>query len=308
MKEFFITDKPLNGINYCIFLISESFFAMEPSNNISRLIEIMRALRDPETGCPWDKKQDFKLIIPYTIEEVYEVADAIERNDKYDLCEELGDLLLQVVYYAQMAEEEGSFNFGDVVYAITKKMIRRHPHVFGSPEQRKKGLIKGEWERIKKEEKAERSEKRQLANLPDDTPKGYLASVKSAQPLEKEAIALQQRAAEVGFDWTDPAPIFEKMDEEVKELKDALQSKNEKDIEDEFGDVYFTLLNLSRRIGVSPQTALKNANQKFRYRFNFIENELSKNNKSLNDASLDEMEKLWNEAKVESRQKQQNPQ
>ena len=308
MKEFFITDKPLNGINYCIFLISESFFAMEPSNNINRLIEIMRALRDPETGCPWDKKQDFKSIIPYTIEEVYEVVDAIERNDKYDLCEELGDLLLQVVYYAQMAEEEGSFNFGDVVYAITKKMIRRHPHVFGSPEQRKKGLIKGEWECIKKEEKAERSEKRKLANLPDDTPKGYLASVKSAQPLEKEAIALQQRAAEVGFDWTDPAPIFEKMDEEVKELKDALQSKNEKDIEDEFGDVYFTLLNLSRRIGVSPQTALKNANQKFRYRFNFIENELSKNNKSLNDASLDEMEKLWNEAKVESRQKQQNPQ
>lgn len=281
---------------------------MEPSNNIDRLIEIMKALRDPETGCPWDQKQDFKSIIPYTVEEVYEVADAIERNDKYDLCEELGDLLLQVVYYAQMAEEEGSFNFGDVVYAITKKMIRRHPHVFGSSEQRKKGLIKGEWERIKKEEKAERSEKRKSANLPDDTPKGYLASVKSAQPLEKEAIALQQRAAEVGFDWTDPAPIFEKIDEEVNELKDALQSKNKKDIEDEFGDVYFTLLNLARRLGVSPRTALKNANQKFRYRFNFIENELNKNNKRLNDASLDEMEKLWNEAKVESRRKQPNPQ
>ena len=281
---------------------------MEPSNNIDRLIEIMKALRDPETGCPWDQKQDFKSIIPYTVEEVYEVADAIERNDKYDLCEELGDLLLQVVYYAQMAEEEGSFNFGDVVYAITKKMIRRHPHVFGSSEQRKKGLIKGEWERIKKEEKAERSEKRKSANLPDDTPKGYLASVKSAQPLEKEAIALQQRAAEVGFDWTDPAPIFEKIDEEVNELKDALQSKNKKDIEDEFGDVYFSLLNLARRLGVSPRTALKNANQKFRYRFNFIENELNKNNKSLNDASLDEMEKLWNEAKVESRRKQPNPQ
>ncbi len=281
---------------------------MEPSNNIDRLIEIMKALRDPETGCPWDQKQDFKSIIPYTVEEVYEVADAIERNDKYDLCEELGDLLLQVVYYAQMAEEEGSFNFGDVVYAITKKMIRRHPHVFGSAEQRKKGLIKGEWERIKKEEKAERSEKRKSANLPDDTPKGYLASVKSAQPLEKEAIALQQRAAEVGFDWTDPAPIFEKIDEEVNELKDALQSKNKKNIEDEFGDVYFSLLNLARRLGVSPRTALKNANQKFRYRFNFIENELNKNNKSLNDASLDEMEKLWNEAKVESRRKQPNPQ
>ncbi|MBI0021140.1 nucleoside triphosphate pyrophosphohydrolase [Bartonella sp. W8097] len=281
---------------------------MEPSNNIDRLIEIMKALRDPETGCPWDQKQDFKSIIPYTVEEVYEVADAIERNDKYDLCEELGDLLLQVVYYAQMAEEEGSFNFGDVVYAITKKMIRRHPHVFGSSEQRKKGLIKGEWERIKKEEKAERSEKRKSANLPDDTPKGYLASVKSAQPLEKEAIALQQRAAEVGFDWTDPAPIFAKIDEEVNELKDALQSKNKKDIEDEFGDVFFSLLNLARRLGVSPRTALKNANQKFRYRFNFIENELNKNNKSLNDASLDEMEKLWNEAKVESRRKQPNPQ
>ncbi|WP_297327598.1 nucleoside triphosphate pyrophosphohydrolase [uncultured Bartonella sp.] len=275
---------------------------MEPSKNIERLLEIMEALRHPETGCPWDKEQNFETIIPYTIEEVYEVADAIARDDKYDLCDELGDLLLQVVYYSRMAEEEGSFNFGDVVQAITKKMIRRHPYVFGNEKQRQKGLVKGEWERIKAEEKSERKEKRKLKGLPDDTPKGYLAHVKTAQPLEKESIALQQKAAEVGFDWSTPAPIFDKIDEELTELKEALELGNNDNILDEFGDVYFTLLNLARRLDISPNLALKRANKKFRYRFNYIENALAKKNRNLNDASLDEMENLWNEAKYKHRE------
>lgn len=275
---------------------------MEPSKNIERLLEIMEALRHPETGCPWDKEQNFETIIPYTIEEVYEVADAIARDDKYDLCDELGDLLLQVVYYSRMAEEEGSFNFGDVVQAITKKMIRRHPHVFGNEKQRQKGLVKGEWERIKAEEKSERKEKRKLKGLPDDTPKGYLAHMKTAQPLEKESIALQQKAAEVGFDWSTPAPIFDKIDEELTELKEALELGNNDNILDEFGDVYFTLLNLARRLDISPNLALKRANKKFRYRFNYIENALAKKNRNLNDASLDEMENLWNEAKYKHRE------
>lgn len=275
---------------------------MEPSKNIERLLEIMEALRHPETGCLWDKEQNFETIIPYTIEEVYEVADAIARDDKYDLCDELGDLLLQVVYYSRMAEEEGSFNFGDVVQAITKKMIRRHPHVFGNEKQRQKGLVKGEWERIKAEEKSERKEKRKLKGLPDDTPKGYLAHVKTAQPLEKESIALQQKAAEVGFDWSTPAPIFDKIDEELTELKEALELGNNDNILDEFGDVYFTLLNLARRLDISPNLALKRANRKFRYRFNYIENALAKKNRNLNDASLDEMENLWNEAKYKHRE------
>ena len=277
---------------------------MEPSKNISRLIEIMKALRDPKSGCAWDKGQTFKTIIPYTIEEVYEVVDAIDRNDKFDLCEELGDLLLQVVYYARMAEEEGSFDFGDVVYAITKKMIRRHPHVFGSEEQKKRGLVKGDWDRIKKEEKAERLQKRKAANLPDDTPTGFLASVKTAQPVEKEAVALQNKAAEVGFDWTEPEPIFHKIDEELLELKEALETGNKDNIRDEFGDVYFTVLNLARRLGITPEQSLKQANNKFRYRFKFIEEALAKHNKKLEDANLDEMEDLWNEAKLEQYLKQ----
>ncbi|WP_297323197.1 nucleoside triphosphate pyrophosphohydrolase [uncultured Bartonella sp.] len=276
---------------------------MKPSKDIRRLNEIMAALRDRETGCPWDKIQDFKTIIPYTIDEVYEVIDAINRNDKYDLCEELGDLLLQVVYYARMAEEEGSFNFDDVVYAITEKMIRRHPHVFGNDKQKQTGLIDEAWQRIKAQEKTERRNRRTAAGLPDDTPTGFLSDVKTAQPLDKEAIALQKKAAQIGFDWSTPKPIFDKFDEELAELKTALHSGDHEQIEQEFGDVYFTLLNLARKLNLSPDQCLAKANKKFRYRFGFIEHALNKNNKSLDKATLNEMEDLWNEAKLTERKK-----
>lgn len=272
---------------------------MKPTRNITDLLRIMERLRDPETGCPWDVKQSFETIVPYTIEEVYEVADAIHRNDKVDLCDELGDLLFQIVYYARMAEEEGSFNFGDVVFAITKKMIRRHPHVFGSETQRQTGLVDGEWDRIKAEEKAERTERRRIAGLEDDTPTGYLASVKNAQPVDKEAIKLQEKAAKVGFDWTTPKPILDKLNEELSELVEALSSNNKNRIEEEFGDVYFTLINLARRLTIDPEKALEKTNKKFRKRFGFIENALSKMNKNLDKTSLEEMEKLWNAAKKE---------
>ena len=271
---------------------------MTPSQNIDQLLKIMAMLRDPETGCPWDVEQDFNSIIPYTIEEVYEVVDAIQRGDRIDLCDELGDLLLQVVYYARMAEEEGSFDFGDVVFAITKKMLRRHPHVFGSKEQRQIGLLKGQWENIKSQEKAERIERRQAAGLANDTPIGFLAEVKTAQPAEKEAKALQEKAATVGFDWSTPQPIFDKMSEEIDELKEAISLNDRDQIEAEFGDIYFVLINLARKLDIDPQKALLRTNQKFRDRFDFIEKTLAKEHKPLADADLQELEALWNKAKT----------
>lgn len=271
---------------------------MTPSKNIDQLLKIMAMLRDPETGCPWDVEQDFNSIIPYTIEEVYEVADAIQRGDRIDLCDELGDLLLQVVYYARLAEEEGSFNFGDVVFAITKKMLRRHPHVFGSKEQRQIGLLKGQWEDIKSQEKAERIERRQAAGLADDTKKGFLAKVKTAQPPEKEAKALQEKAATVGFDWATPQPIFDKMNEEIGELKEAISLNDRDQIEAELGDIYFVLINLARKLDIDPQKALLRTNQKFRNRFDFIEKSLAEENKPLTDADLQELETLWDKAKT----------
>lgn len=271
---------------------------MKPSYDIDRLIEIMAALRHRESGCPWDIEQTFETIIPYTIEEAYEVADAIQRKDRVDLCDELGDLLLQVVYHARMAEEEGSFNFNDVVYAITSKMIRRHPHVFGNQENCNIGMVNEIWGQIKNEEKTERRLKREKLGLPDDTPKGYLGKVKSAQPVFREAMALQEKAAEVGFDWTTTAPIFDKISEELGELVEATKQDDASHIEAEFGDLYFAILNLARRLGIDPEKALAQTNKKFRTRFAFIENALDKQSHSLDEASLEEMEKLWQQAKT----------
>jgi nucleoside triphosphate diphosphatase len=271
---------------------------MIPSRDIARLIEIMAALRTPVTGCPWDLEQDFSSIAPYTIEEAYEVADAIARGDKDDLREELGDLLLQVVYHARMAEEEGSFDFGDVVEAVTRKMIRRHPHVFGDETARGAGMAKGMWEAIKAEEKAEKRAARLSRGLdPEDNGKGYLDGIPLALPGLVRALKLQQKAARVGFDWSEAEPILDKIEEEIGELREAMEAGRKDEIKDEFGDLIFAVVNLGRHLGVEAEDALRGTNDKFRDRFHAVERALTERGESLEAASLDEMEALWQAAK-----------
>jgi ATP diphosphatase len=271
---------------------------MKPSKDISRLIEIMAALRAPKTGCPWDIEQDFNTIAPYTIEEAYEVADAIQRGDLDDLREELGDLLLQVVYHAQMAEEANEFSFPDVVEAITTKMIRRHPHVFGDEKARSAGMAKGMWEKIKAEEKAEKRQARLARGLdPEDHGKGYLDSVPVNLPALTRALKLQEKASRVGFDWGEAAPILDKIEEEIAELREALASGDTASIKDEFGDTLFALVNLGRHLKLDSEAALSGTNDKFRQRFHHVEQALKDNGHSLEAATLEEMEALWQQAK-----------
>lgn len=271
---------------------------MQPSREISRLIEIMTALRTPDTGCPWDLEQDFATIAPYTVEEAYEVADAIERNDLDDLREELGDLLLQVVYHAQMASEAGAFEFGDVVEAITTKMIRRHPHVFAGARASDGGMAKGQWERIKAEEKAEKRARRVARGLPaEDHGSGYLDSVPTALPALTRALKLQQKAAKVGFDWKEAEPILAKIEEEIAEFRQAIRDGDAAAKADEIGDVLFSVVNLGRHLDLDPETSLHGTNAKFRKRFHAVEAALKADNRSLDGASLDEMEALWQQAK-----------
>ncbi|MEM7214774.1 MAG: nucleoside triphosphate pyrophosphohydrolase [Pseudomonadota bacterium] len=277
---------------------------MSPSRDISRLLEIMSALREPETGCPWDLVQDFNSISPYTVEEAYEVADAIERNDMEDLRLELGDLLLQSVYHAQMAQEAGHFDFGDVVEGITAKMIRRHPHVFGTEdvtaeEYSAKGMAKGTWERIKAEEKAEAAALREQKGLsPKKSGTSILDDVPGTLPALASAVKLQKKAARVGFDWGDPKPVLAKIREEIDELETEIQSENSNTIAEELGDLLFAVTNLARHLEIDPEFALRTANNKFRKRFSYIEDSLRKSGVPLADASLDQMEALWNEAKA----------
>jgi ATP diphosphatase len=271
---------------------------MKPSKDISRLIEIMAALRAPKTGCPWDIEQNFSTIAPYTIEEAYEVADAIARGDFDDLREELGDLLLQVVYHAQMAEEIGEFAFGDVVEAITTKMIRRHPHVFGDEKARSAGMAKGMWEKIKAAEKAEKRDARIARGLdPEDHGKGFLDSVPVALPALTRALKLQEKAARVGFDWSEAAPILDKIEEEIGELREALATGDAAPIKDEFGDMLFAVVNLGRHLKLDAEAALSGTNEKFRSRFHYVEQALAASGGSLEKATLDEMEALWQQAK-----------
>lgn len=270
---------------------------MEASKDISRLLEIMVALRTPDTGCPWDLVQTFETIKPYTIEEAYEVADAIERKDHGDLCEELGDLLLQVVFHSRIAEEAGLFSFGDVVEAVTRKMIRRHPHVFGSPEERTPDAVKQQWNEIKAEEKRERAARRAAAGVDEDFRKGLLGDVHRSQPALSEALKLQERAATVGFDWSSPEPILDKIEEEIAELREAIRSGEANAVSDELGDLIFAVVNIGRSVKADPENALRGTNTKFRRRFSHIEEKVIADNNSLEDAGLDRMEELWQAAK-----------
>ncbi|MBX5167576.1 MULTISPECIES: nucleoside triphosphate pyrophosphohydrolase [unclassified Rhizobium] len=271
---------------------------MEPSTEILRLIEIMAALRHPETGCPWDIEQSFETIKPYTIEEAYEVSDAIERGDMDDLCDELGDLLLQVVFHARMAEEAGEFSFGDVVNAITTKMIRRHPHVFARSAADTPDAVKKQWDEIKQAEKRERTERRSRRGITEDFNGGFLGSVQRSFPALTEALKLQERAAKVGFDWSAPEPILDKIEEEIGELRVALSEGDRAKVSDELGDLIFAVVNIGRHVKTDPEQALRGTNTKFRRRFSHIENVLDKGGETLEAASLERMEEIWQAAKA----------
>jgi ATP diphosphatase len=268
---------------------------MTPSRDISRLLEIMAALRTPGSGCPWDLEQNFATIAPYTIEEAYEVADAIARGDLDDLKDELGDLLLQVVYHARMAEEQDAFAFGDVVEAVTRKMIRRHPHVFADENGRLSPVgVTSAWERIKAEERAERAARRPVGG---DLHTSLLSGVKAGQPALSRAMELQRKASGVGFDWNDPREVLRKIREEADEIEAALDRGDAKELAEETGDLLFALVNLARHVGADPDLALRGTNAKFERRFGYIENTLVERGSSLEDASLEEMDALWDEAK-----------
>jgi len=267
---------------------------MTPSRDISRLLEIMAALRTPGSGCPWDLEQDFATIAPYTVEEAYEVTDAIARGDFDDLRDELGDLLLQVVYHSRMAEEQNIFAFGDVVEAITRKMIRRHPHVFADKDGNiQPAGVKSAWERIKAEEKAERAARRP----PEDVHKSLLSGIKAGQPALTRAMELQRKASTVGFDWNDPRAVLHKIREEADEIEAALDRGDAAELAEETGDLLFALVNLARHVGTDPEMALRGTNLKFERRFGYIERALAAQGRSLENASLAEMDALWNEAK-----------
>ncbi|MBI5129715.1 MAG: nucleoside triphosphate pyrophosphohydrolase [Rhodopseudomonas palustris] len=269
---------------------------MTPSRDIARLIEIMAALRTPGTGCPWDLEQDFATIAPYTIEEAFEVVEAIARNDLDDLREELGDLLLQVVFHARIAEERGAFAFGDVVEAVTRKMIRRHPHVFADADGNiAPSHVEGVWDRIKAEEKAERAARRGHTETPPDS---VLAGVKPGQPALSRAMELQRKASKVGFDWNDPREVLKKIREEADEIEAALDHGDKDQIAEETGDLMFALVNLARHTGADPEMALRGTNAKFERRFGYIERALAARGRSPDTASLAEMDALWDEAKL----------
>ena len=262
---------------------------VKPSRDISRLLEIMAALRTPGTGCPWDLEQNFRTIAPYTLEEAYEVADAIARNDLAALKDELGDLLLQVVFHARMAQEDGAFEFDDVVEALTAKLIRRHPHVFADADGKTADAVKGLWESIKAAEKAERGEK---------GVDGALAGVPVGLPALTRALKLQDKAGRVGFDWNDPRAVLAKIREEADEIEAELDRANGNRMAAEVGDLLFAVVNLARHVGADPEGVLRETNLKFERRFASIERALAVRGKTPKEATLAEMDALWDEAKA----------
>ena len=256
--------------------------------SIERLKLVMKRLRDPETGCPWDISQTFETIAPYTIEEAYEVADAIEQHDKSALKDELGDLLLQVIYHTQMATENGDFTFEDVTDGVSLKMIRRHPHVFGTEDTKAPDQQKLDWEDQKEKERNEKG-----------IEYGTLAGVAKGLPALLRACKLQKRAARVGFDWPDVDGAYHKLNEEINELSDELAKPtlDNDNIIDELGDVMFSTVNVARKLGIDPEAALRSGNAKFEKRFSFIEDSLKKMKKDFSDITLLEMEDLWQKSK-----------
>lgn len=269
---------------------------MSPSQDIQRLLDLMVALRAPGTGCAWDREQTFETIAPYTIEEACEVVDAIERGDMQDLKEELGDLLLQVVFHARIAQERGSFGFGDVVEAITGKLVRRHPHVFGEARDLGSNEVKALWAHIKRSEKADRARDR-TASEGEPEAAGLLSDVPSALPVLTRALKLQEAAAGVGFDWPEIATVLDKVAEEAREVSDAIADGDRDHIEEEVGDLLFAAVNLARHAGVRPEAALSRACAKFTARFGHIESSLAGRGRSISNSTLDEMEEFWRQAK-----------
>ncbi len=277
---------------------------MTPSRDIARLLDIMAALRDPETGCSWDLAQTFASIVPYTIEESYEVADAVERGHREDLREELGDLLLQVVFQARIAEEEGSFDFGGVVEAITTKLVHRHPHIFGEKRDLSPDEVRATWAAIKHREKADRAARERIR--PKDPAgrgaeaeqggSGLLSAVGAGLPPLPRAVKLQAKAAGVGFDWNDFRAVLAKVREEAAEVEAALDDPRA--LAGEIGDLLFAVANLARHAGVDPEAALRSTNRKFERRFSHIEAALQARGIELGAADLDAMEALWREAKA----------
>ena len=264
---------------------------------LKRLVAIMAALRTPVTGCPWDLEQTFSTIAPYTIEEAYEVADAIERGDMVDLVDELGDLLLQVVFHARLAEEAGHFALKDAIASINAKMWRRHPHVFGDQKARDAGMAKGSWDAIKAAEKADKERRRVAAGQTGgEKPQSRLDRVTVALPALTRAVKLQDEAGKVGFDWNNARAVIAKIREELDEVDAALDQSQEK-AEEEIGDLLFAVANLARHARVDPEKAVRQANAKFIRRFGHIERQLAARGSAPEHATLDEMEALWNDAK-----------
>lgn len=255
---------------------------------IKAQIEIMARLRAPENGCPWDIEQDFDTIAPYTIEEAYEVADAIEKRDFSALKEELGDLVFQVAFHSRMAEEDGLFNFADVVETLNEKMIRRHEHVFGNVDAQTPSEVLKNWEKIKANERNEKQKE----------DKSALKDVALSLPALLRALKLSKRAARVGFDWPNTASVFEKLDEELTETKEAINQGDKAHIEEEIGDALFVLVNLARKCDIDPENALRLANYKFEKRFRGVEALLAKENRKIEECDLEAMEKKWLEVKL----------
>ena len=259
----------------------------DSSPAINNLLSIMARLRDPDSGCAWDRKQTFKTILPYTLEEAYEVADAIEREDYVDLKDELGDLLLQVVFLSQIADEAGYFNFNDVAVGIADKLTRRHPHVFGDESYQDEAAFKKAWERAKQQERAEKSKD-----------SATLADIPSCLPAMQKAFKIQKRVAALGFDWSAVSQVWAKVDEEMAELKQAVASSDSDAMQDEMGDVLFSLVNLARHLKINPEVALRGANNKFTSRFTAVEQAAAAKQKPLDEHSLEELEALWQSVKA----------